>query len=113
MSSDHWKKEVISSQQFDGCWDEQAIRKILSSKADSALTANPQTSLNHKLWSTALAIAILELICQDSKSSWEMVANKGRTFMSKTLFAEKKDKDEIANLLTSLISKAQEVLQKL
>jgi len=107
-----WKTSVVSSQLFDGCWDTAALSKVLESRANIALSQNPHSDV--KIWATALAIAILELKCVDSKSTWEIVANKGRTFMSKILFGlEKKDSDEIIQMVSDLIEKAKKVIYDL
>jgi hypothetical protein len=107
-----WKTAVVSSQLFDGCWDTAALSKVLESRANIALSQNPHSEV--KIWATALAIAILELKCVDSKSTWEIVANKGRTFMSKILFGlEKKDSDEIIQMVSDLIEKAKKVIYDL
>jgi len=107
-----WKTSVVSSQLFDGCWDTTGISKVLENRASGALSKNPHSDV--KIWSTALAIAILELKCVDSKSTWEIVANKGRTYMSKILFGlEKKDKDEILQMVSDLIEKAKIVISTL
>jgi len=112
LSLDSIKTQMVSSQQFDGCWDETAIRAILGNSTQAALDAN--TNSNPKLWLTALGIAILELKCQSLKSNWDIVANKAKTFMSKFLLTqEKMEKDKIAPFVNQLIDKAQEVLRNL
>jgi len=104
-----WKTEVITAQQFDGCWDEQAIIKILGGEARKALEEKPY--MDTTIWCSALALAILELKCMDSKTSWEVVSNKGRAFMAKKLVPlEKKDTDEIFKIIVSLINKAKGLL---
>jgi len=104
---------VISSQQFDGCWDEKALSQILGSVFKDKAIQGEKVS-EPKVWMTALALAILELKCMDSKTSWEVVANKGRAFMSKTLVSiEKMDKDETVQFVMKLITKAKEILSKL
>jgi len=103
------KTAVVSTQYFDGCWDSAGISQILESKAHSALSQAGHSDA--KIWATALAIAILELKCQDTKTTWEIVAQKGRTFILKILFGiEKKDKDEILQMVSDLIEKAKKVL---
>jgi len=104
-----WKTEVISAQQFDGCWDEKAIMKILGNAAKKALEEKPYPDVT--IWCSALALAILELKCMDAKTSWEVVSNKGRAFMAKKLAPiEQKDKDEIFKIVMSLINKAKDLL---
>jgi len=104
-----WKTAIVSSQQFDGCWDDKAIQTILQAKANEAMSQNPQS--DQKLWATALAIALLEGKCTDSKTSWEIVANKGRMAMSKIFYGkEKKGKDEIQEQVNQMIVKAKEIL---
>jgi len=107
-----WKTLVISSQQFDGCWDEKALSQILGPVfKDKTLQGGHSEP---KVWMTALALAILELKCMDTKTSWEVVANKGRAYMSKTLVSiEKMDKDETVQFVMKLITKAKEILSKL
>jgi len=108
-----WKTLIISSQQFDGCWDEKALSQILGSVFKDKVIQGEKVS-ELKVWMTALALAILELKCMDSKTSWEVVANKGRAFMSKTLVSiEKMDKDETVQFVMKLITKAKEILSKL
>jgi len=103
---------VVSSQLFDGCWDTAALSKVLEGRVNIALSQNPHSDV--KIWATALAIAILELKCVNSKSTWEIVANKGRTYMSKILFGlEKKDSDEIIQMVSDLIEKAKKVISDL
>jgi len=105
-----WKTAIVSSQQFDGCWDDKAIQTILQAKANEAMSQNPQS--DQKLWATALAIALLEGKCADSKASWEIVANKGRMAMSKIFYGkEKKGKDEIQEQVNQMIVKAKEILR--
>jgi len=112
LSSEFIKTKIVSSQQFDGCWDEPALQAILSHNTKAALDANPKC--NEKIWLTVLAIALLESKCQSSKTAWEIVSNKAKTFMSKYLFTqEKMDKEKIAPFIEALISQAQEVLRKL
>jgi len=78
----------------------------------AAFNANP--NCNPKLWLTALAIAILEIKCAQEKSTWDIVASKGKTFMSKFLLTnEKMEKDKITLYVKQLIDKAQEVLRLL
>jgi hypothetical protein len=99
------KTVVVSTQYFDGCWDSAGIHRILESAAHSALSQAGHSDA--KIWATALAIAILELKCQDTKTTWEIVAQKGRTYILKILFGiEKKDKDEILQMVSDLIEKA-------
>jgi len=106
------KSSIISSQQFDGSWEEHTIKNILGDKSNEALT--PPSNCNIKLWIAALAIATLELKCKDTKSSWEIVANKARTWMSKYLVTnEKMDKNIVLEHVSSLITQAEQVLQKL
>jgi len=107
--SKDWKTAVVSSQLFDGGWDLAGINKILEYQANSAMSQHTHSDV--KIWATALAIAILELKCADTKLNWEIVANKGRTWMSKILFGlEKKDKDEILQMVSDLIEQAKKVI---
>jgi len=110
LSSRDWKTLVITTQQFDGCWDEAALVKILDAAVVKKLMEeNPCSDVT--VWTSAIALAILELKCMAVKTSWEVVANKGRAFMSKKLFAlEKKDKDETVQRVMQLIAKAKESL---
>jgi len=112
QSNENIKTQIVSSQQFDGCWDEPAIRAILGSNTQAALNAKP--NCNQKLWLTALAIAILEIKCHALKSNWDIVANKAKTFMSKYLLTqEKMEKEKITPYVNQLIDKAQELLRTL
>jgi len=109
-----WKTLVISSQQFDGCWDDKSISNILGSSIWKTIQSEKDQTKDPKVWTTALALAILELKCLSSKTSWEVVANKGRAFMSKVLVTtEKIDKDEIVQVVMKLVTKAKEILSKL
>jgi len=110
-----WKTLVITSQQFDGCWDEKALKNILGSSVydQVAVAQKPTTCSEIKVWTSALALAILELKCMTEKTSWEVVANKARAFMSKMLVVtEKKDKDEILQMVLKFITQAKEILVK-
>jgi len=109
-SGDQLKTSIVSSQQFDGCWDADAIKGLLKEKFSEVLAANP--NCHEKLWCTAIAIALLELKCKELKSTWDIVANKGKTFMSKFLLQEKMERDKILPYVTSLIQQAEEVLRK-
>jgi len=81
--------------------------KLDQSKIDAA---NP--GVDGKVWSTALGIACLELKCASSKSNWEMVATKGRTFMSKILLAQGIEKALIVKQVDDVIEKALLFLKK-
>jgi hypothetical protein len=110
-----WKTLVITSQQFDGCWDEKALKNILGSSVydQVAVAQKPTTCSEIKVRTSALALAILELKCMTEKTSWEVVANKARAFMSKMLVVtEKKDKDEILQMVLKFITQAKEILVK-
>jgi len=107
-----WKTLVITSQQFDGCWDEKALTNILGSSVYAQVLAKKSCS-DEKVWTSALALAILELKCMSDKTSWEVVANKGKAYMSKILVkTEKKDKDEILQMILKLITEAKDILVK-
>jgi len=106
-----WKTLVITSQQFDGCWDDKALTQILGPSLYAQVVAQKPCS-EIKVWTSALALAILELKCMSEKTSWEVVANKGRAFMSKMLVTEKKDKDEILQMVLKFITQAKEILVK-
>jgi len=108
-----WKTLVITSQQFDGCWDEKALTNILGSSVYANVVAkNPCSDI--KIWTSALALAILELKCMSEKTSWEVVANKAKAFMSKLLFKteKNKDKDEILQMVLKFITQAKDILVK-
>jgi len=110
--NNNFKNAIISSQQFDGCWEEKLIHELLGGKAGEAITSNP--FYNPKIWITALAIAILEVKCSDTKSNWEIVTNKARTFMSKFVFTnEKMEKEKVIPHIECVISEAVQVIQRL
>jgi hypothetical protein len=107
-----WKTLVITSQQFDGCWDDKALTTVLGASVYAQVVAQKPCS-EIKVWTSALAMAILELKCMSEKTSWEVVANKGRAFMSKMLLVtEKKDKEEILQMVLKFITQAKEILVK-
>jgi len=109
-----WKTLVITTQGFDGCWDLAALKKIfeLSDLIKNLIMQNPCG--DETVWASAIALAILELKCMSAKASWEVVANKGKAFMSKKLFAlEQKDADETLKRVQQLITKAKELMEKI
>jgi hypothetical protein len=109
-TSANLKNQIVSLQQFDGSWDETSIRYILGNNSQAAIDS--AGSYNKKIWITALVIVYLELKCSDSKSSWEIVANKAKTFIAKHLFSqEKMEKDKITPYTDSLLAKAKEILK--
>jgi len=109
LHSSEAKGLVVSLQKFDGSWelsDIVSLTKISQSKVE---TANP--GVDAKIWATALGIAFLEVKCADSKSNWEMVATKARTFVSKMMLAQGNiDKALITKHVGDTIAKAIEFL---
>jgi len=111
-NSKDWKNVIILNQQFNGCWDEADIIKIVGKvRAKKLLRKNPCGSV--AVWCNALVLALLELKCMEVKASWEVVANKGRTFMTKKLFElEKKNQEETFQLVMDLIAQAKETFKQ-
>jgi len=98
------------NQQFNGCWDEEDLIKIVGKdRVKKLLVKNPSGS--KAVWCTALTLALLELKCMEVKTSWEVVGNKGRTFMSKKLLEQDKD-DSTFQRVMDLIAQAKENLKK-
>ena len=99
---------VISLQKASGAWDlTDQLVSLCEKSRDSLITGCPAaiavgTSEGKLLWATALALALLMGKFGDRRNEWEMIAEKGKKWIRKTLPANVKD-DEVLKFAAAAI----------
>ena len=82
---------LISLQQASGAWDlSDELLALCKLSKDTVITGCPKeiavdTSKGKLLWATALALVLLRGKFLDREDEWEMIAEKGKKWMSKNL----------------------------
>ena len=99
---------VISLQKASGAWDlTDQLVSLCGKSRDSLITGCPaaiavDTSEGKLLWATALALSLLMGKFGGKKDEWEMIAEKGKKWIRKTLPANLKD-DEVLKFAAAAI----------
>ncbi|KAL9614322.1 MAG: hypothetical protein Q9167_001205 [Letrouitia subvulpina] len=76
--------KIISLQNFDGSWDNNARLLTILAKSESQVNENRlalRPVPSKQVWATALAIAFLESRMAADKDVWELVVKKGRDWI--------------------------------
>jgi len=95
---------IVSKQKFNGSWDLSEIAHLLDISLEVLKKANP--SLDKDVWGTAIGVAFLEVVLVKSKSTWKMVANKARGFMTKELLKGGTDAKDVSEKVQTIIDNA-------
>jgi len=114
------RAQVVSLQKFDGSWEISAILSFSCLTESAVYQANPLVAVvgasssiegTEVVWATAIAIVFLEVKCSGTKSSWGMVAKKGRNFIKRALLKAGVVKALLIEKVNELIKKAEELLK--
>jgi len=104
--------QIVSLQHFDGTWEESALIQIISNNPTTLIMKAKPSQYNSKVWTTAIVIGILAMKCANSITSWEIVANKAKSWIIKYLFAQEKvPQEKLKENMESVLAKAEEVLK--
>jgi len=98
------KSLIVSKQKFDGGWELPEIAYLLGISQQKIEAANP--SVGPGIWATALGIAFLEVVLSKSKATWQMVAKKARTFITKALMKDGTSADQASDKAQTIIESA-------
>ena len=77
-----------------GCLWKNSVFNVYAGDMDNAKEGCPK-AVSFDLWTTALAVKIMELRMADKKELWELVAGKGKLFLMNHLANNQNDYDQL------------------